>query len=408
MKKTNSKTNSWFWISILALVLFLIAPGQTLQAADEITIGYSGPLSGGAAKFGFNIQWGLELAADEINALGGATVGGKKYNVRVISMDDRFQAALAVNNAKRLVQKEGAKMVYNPNSGGIFALMAINENEKFIVGAYTTTQAVVTSGNKLLFKGPLPMQAYVHAFIEKAWAHGWKVCAMMPDAYEYGKIWSGLFEKAWKAKGGTITTTIPVDFMKTTDYYPMLTKALATKPDVLLLGSSSEPDAMQIRQARELGYKGGFILIERGKLDEIRAFVDNMETLNGCIGTTPLEMTPRDNVKPFAQKFRKKYGADKPLASELGISYANALIYVGAMVVAGTTTDVYKIMDAMLNKTKDVLALPFIKNNDPYGYTGAFPNGALKAKTYAIEVANGKYTECFLIDTPDHIYTAKE
>ncbi len=48
------------------------------------------------------------------------------------------------------------------------------------------------------------------------------------------------------------------------------------------------------------------------------------------------------------------------------------------------------------------------KNNDPYGYTGAFPNGALKAKTFGIEVANGKYTESFLIDTPDQIYTAKE
>jgi branched-chain amino acid transport system substrate-binding protein len=403
------KVKSFFGISILVIFSSLLSPGQILNAADDvITIGYSGPLSGGAAKFGFNIQWGLELAADEINALGGAPVGGKKFKVEVVSMDDRFQAALAVNNAKRLVHKDGARMVYNPNTGGIFALMAINEKEKFIVGAYTTTQNVVTAGNKLLFKGPLPMQAYVQAFTEKAWAHGWKSCAMMPDAYEYGKIWSGLFEKAWKAKGGTITTHIPVDFMKVTDYYPLLTKALATKPDVLLLGSSSEPDAMQIKQARELGYKSGFILIERGKLDEILAFVDKMDTLNGCIGSTPLELTPRNNVKPFAEKFRKKYGADKPLATELGISYANALIYVGSMVVAGTTTDVNRIMDAMLNKTQEVLSQPFIKNNDPYGYTGAFPNGALKAKTFGIEVANGKYTEPFVIDTPDAIYTAKE
>ena len=404
------KASLWFWFFVAAFMIFLIAPGQAVRAAEDdvITIGYSGPLSGGAAKFGLNIQWGLELAADEINALGGASVGGKKYKVRIVSMDDRFQAALTVNNAKRLVQQEGAKMVYNPNTGAIFALMAINEKEKFIIGAYTTTQAVVTSGNKLLFKGPLPMQAYVHSFVKKARAHGWKVCAMMPDAYEYGKIWSGLFKKEWEAKGGKITTHIPVDFMKTTDYYPMLTKALATKPDVLLLGSSSEPDAIQIKQARELGFKGGFILIERGKLDEIRAFADNMEILNGCIGSTPLELTPRDHVQSFADKFRKKYGADKPLATELGIAYANALIYVGSMMVAGTTTDVYKIMDAMLNKTKDVLALPFVKNNDPYGYTGAFPNGALKAKTYGIEVAKGHYTKPFVIDTPDALYTAKE
>jgi branched-chain amino acid transport system substrate-binding protein len=395
------------FVSILAVLFFL--PLQNARSADDvITVGYSGPLSGGAAKFGFNIQWGMELAADEINALGGVSVGGKKYKVRIVSMDDRFQAALAVNNAKRLVHAEGAKMVYNPNTGGIFALMAVNEKEKFIVGAYTTTQDVVTSGNKLLFKGPLPMKAYVHAFSEKAWAHGWKTCAMMPDAYEYGKIWGGMFQKAWQAKGGTITTLIPVDFMKVTDYYPLLTKALATKPDVILLGSSSEPDAMQIRQARELGFKGGFILIERGKLDEIRTFVDTMEILNGCIGSTPLELTPRANVKAFAEKFRKKYGADKPLATELGISYANVLIYVGAMVVAGTTTDVYKIMEALRQKTPDILALDFVKKNDPYGYTGAFSNGALKAKTYGIEVANGQYTESFVIDTPDAFYTAKE
>ena len=172
----------------------------------------------------------MELAADEINAFGGATVAGKKYKVRIVSMDDQFQAALAVNNAKRLVHDEGARMVFNPTSGGIFALMAINEKEKFIVGAYTTNQEVVTSGNKLIFHGPLPMKAYVHTFTEKAWAHGWKRCATMPDAYEYGKIWGGLFQKAWQAKGGTVTTLIPVDFMKTTDYYPLLTKALATQP----------------------------------------------------------------------------------------------------------------------------------------------------------------------------------
>ena len=64
------RTNSWFWISILALLLLLMAPGQTVRAADEITLGYSGPLSGGAAKFGFNhrmpeIQHAVWAAAQE-------------------------------------------------------------------------------------------------------------------------------------------------------------------------------------------------------------------------------------------------------------------------------------------------------------------------------------------------------
>ena len=135
--------------------------------------------------------------------------------------------------------------------------MAINEKENFIVAAYTTNQKCITSGNKLIFRGPPSLLVYVRNWADRAMAKGWKRCAMMPDAYDDGKIRSGLFQKSWEEKGGTITTNIPVHFMKVTDYYPLLTKALATNPDCILIGSSSEPDAMQIQQARELGFQNG-------------------------------------------------------------------------------------------------------------------------------------------------------
>ena len=131
------KVNFFGLVSILTLLFFSMAPLQLSRAAEDvIPIGYSGPLSGGGAQFGQNLKWGMELAADDINAIGGVTVAGKKYKVRIVSMDDQFQTALTVNNAKRLVHQEGAKMVYNPSSGGIFGLMAINEKENFIVGLH--------------------------------------------------------------------------------------------------------------------------------------------------------------------------------------------------------------------------------------------------------------------------------
>jgi branched-chain amino acid transport system substrate-binding protein len=179
--------------------------------------------------------------------------------------------------------------------------------------------------------------------------HGWKKCAMMPDAYDYGKLWSGLFEKYWKEKGGTITANIPVDFMKVSDYYPLLTKALATNPDCILLGSSSEPDAMQIQQARELGFKGGFLIIERGKLDEMEKFVKDKNVLNGTIGTAPVPFYPQANVKKFIQRCEKKYGKEPIVLHESSIPYAGVIQYLGAIQLAGTTTDVHKIMAAMKN-----------------------------------------------------------
>jgi branched-chain amino acid transport system substrate-binding protein len=399
MKKKNFLT----FVSILA-VLFLFLPIQAARSADDvITIGYSGPLSGGGAQFGQNLKWGLELAADDINALGGATVAGKKYKVRIVSMDDQFQTALTVNNAKRLVHQEGARMVFNPSSGGIFGLMAINEKENFIVGAYTTNQKCVTSGNKLIFRGPPSMLVYVQNWADRAMAKGWKKCAMMPDAYDYGKIWSGLFENYWKEKGGTITTNIPVDFMKVTDYYPLLTKALATQPDCILIGSSSEPDAMQIQQARELGFKGGFIIIERGKLEEMERIVTKMDALNGCIGVAPFMMYPGDNIKKLADKFHKKYGKDKIIVHETGIAYGNALGYVASIMVAGAPTDPQKIMKAMLSSEQ--YKIPFLKENDPYYTDYVYPNGAIKGKIFGVEVEGGKYSKPFPVAAPDWVYT---
>jgi branched-chain amino acid transport system substrate-binding protein len=156
-------------------------------------------------------------------------------------------------------------MIFNPSSGGIFGLMAINEKRKIHHLRLHDQPGLRDVSNTLIYRGPPSMLAYVHAWADRAMKkHGWKKCAMMPDAYDYGKLWSGLFEKYWKEKGGIITANIPVDFMKVSDYYPLLTKAIATNPDCILLGSSSEPDAMQIQQARELGFKGGFLIIERG------------------------------------------------------------------------------------------------------------------------------------------------
>jgi branched-chain amino acid transport system substrate-binding protein len=43
---------------------------------DVVNIGYSGPLSGGAANYGRNVQSGLQLAVAELNEAGGLEIRG--------------------------------------------------------------------------------------------------------------------------------------------------------------------------------------------------------------------------------------------------------------------------------------------------------------------------------------------
>lgn len=377
--------------SLILVVGFLVAGFcQPAMAKNTITIGFSGPLSGGAAQFGKNLKWGLEMAAEDINEMGGITVDGEKHTVRVVAMDDQFQTARTVENAKRLRYKENARFIVNPSTGGILGLMEINEKEGFIIGAYTTTHEVVTQGNSLIFRVPPPMMAYVTAGADVAREKGWERCAMMQGAYSYGEIWSALFQNYWESNGGKVVANLPIDFMRVTDYYPLLTKAISANPDVILLGSSSEPDAEQIKQARELGYEGGFLIIERGKLAEMASYLGGLEKLNKCVGIAPAPLYPYDAIQKLGKEFKDKYGEDKDFTHETALAYSNALIYLAGIQVAQTTKDVDAIMEAILDDQK-MAEVDWFTDMNPYPVQGITKNGAVRGVFWEAVIEDGEY-----------------
>ena len=59
----KSRMRKILW-GVTILFFFLSVP---VWGADVVKIGYSGPLSGGAAKYGKNSEAGLVMAMEEIN-----------------------------------------------------------------------------------------------------------------------------------------------------------------------------------------------------------------------------------------------------------------------------------------------------------------------------------------------------
>ena len=122
-------------------------------AQDLVKIGYTGPLSGGAALYGKNVVNGIEMAIKEINAAG-LEVAGKKVKLELVSLDDKYSPAEAAINARRLVQQYQTAAVFVPHSGGIYAMQAFNDQEKFLVMAYSSTSKITEVGNKLSIRIP--------------------------------------------------------------------------------------------------------------------------------------------------------------------------------------------------------------------------------------------------------------
>ncbi len=84
-------------IAVLLLNLLLFGAAQKV-----VTIGFSLPLTGGAAKEGTESRVGAELAAQYLNDAGGFEVGGENVTIKLVFEDDLCTPQGAVEAANRL------------------------------------------------------------------------------------------------------------------------------------------------------------------------------------------------------------------------------------------------------------------------------------------------------------------
>jgi len=85
---------------------------EPIWATDQtLDIGVSDALTGGAAVYGLPQANAVSMAAEEINAAGGITVGEDTYMLNVIAYDDKANPTEASNSVRKLLDRDGVKYV---------------------------------------------------------------------------------------------------------------------------------------------------------------------------------------------------------------------------------------------------------------------------------------------------------
>jgi branched-chain amino acid transport system substrate-binding protein len=380
---TSCRSKALKWIIGAASALVLAANGSSASAQDSVTIGFTGPLSGGAALYGKNTLTGLEMAAKEINQAGGFKVGDKTYTINVVALDDKYSPSEAAVNAKRLRTQYNAPVIFTPHSGGVFALQAFNEQDNFLIGAYTSVPKAADGSNKLTFRIPPSFLGYMDPFIKVTMGKSGKKLGMAGADHDYAKVWAQIFSEAWKKAGGTIVSESPMSYNKDTDFYSGVSRVLSASPDVMFVGGASEPTSLVIRQARELGFQGSFVVMDQAKLDEMARVLGGFEHLENAVGVLPLIYDQREGAHKFVERFRKEQGRDP--GSEISYNYASLNAVASAMQLAGTVSDSRAIRGKLDAAFK---ALPESKNPSPI--TGVDEKGGSNARLLVGVVKNGK------------------
>ncbi len=349
---------------------------------NTVNIGFSGPLSGPAAYYGENTLSGLEMAVDEINKEG-FEVDGKKYGVNLVTLDDQYLPNETGTNARRLVQENDTPIVFVPHSGGVFATQVFNEQEEFLIAAYTSEPKIMEQDNSLTLGIPPAYSAYPEAFTNYQMERFGKKIAMLPTSSQYGKDWTEALKPVWEENGGEVVFEGSIDFSKDTDFFSIVTKALSNNPDVLFVGGPSQPTALVIKQARELGFEGGFMLMDQAKIEEIEPVLGGLDQLEGTIGALPIIDSDAPGAEEFISQYKERF--DRIPTAEGAFNYQAMHVIVNAMSESGSVEDPTKIMESM---DTAIQSLPDEKM--VWHLTGIYNGGAFDWKPAIGAVEDGK------------------
>jgi branched-chain amino acid transport system substrate-binding protein len=328
-------------ITLLPLIGFVWAAAVTAQT-DTLKIGVVSALSGPGSEWGLAQDGSVKIAAMEVNAKGGLKVGNKTYKIEVISYDDQYKAALAVTAATRLIEQDKVKIIVGPmGSAATLAVKPLFEQNKIlaIIGAYS--EKALDKDTKYSFRGfPTTIEygTQIVAWLKKN-RPGLKTVAELEANDETGWASQRLLKGYYENEGYKFVSSELFE-RNLKDFQPVLTRILATKPDIIELGSIPSATAgLIVRQARELGFKGQFVKIGGPGVPQLVAAAGK-EFSEGLIGYTAADVTEK-YYKDLEAKYAKVL--KPPMGEFVVYFYDQVNMLLNAIQAAGTVEDTDKI-----------------------------------------------------------------
>lgn len=329
----------------------LLGLSVAAQAQDIVKIGVPAIQSGPMATYGANFNNGVAVAVNEINEGGGLTIGGKNYKVQAVFCDTQADSAKAAACGRRLASQDHVAAMVMATSIETFPILGFNATSTppFLVVSSSASNKLVEANNPLVarywFNTYSYMPGLTQRFQELLSAEGKKnqKISIMQSEDEFGKAWSDTLSAGWKKAGGEIAS-LSTWTLGTTDFYPQLSSLLRAQPDLVAVPGTCSVIAPIIKQGRELGFKGDFIVDLACDHVELSKFV-KPELYRGSYFFGSNWSIDSTGNKAFKERYAKVSKAEPTVISADG--YGQFMWVAKAMEKAGTSTDAKAIRAAL-------------------------------------------------------------
>ena len=245
---------------VVALLVAAFAFPAAAFGADTIRIGFNIPITGDVPKIGEMSKNAAEMLKDKINKAGGLDVGGKKYQLEFIYVDNESKPESAVNAALKLIEGEKVLAMVGPQASGraIPAGEVANNNKTLMISPWGTNPKITQDRPFVFracfldsFQGPVAAKFATNELKAKTTA------VLFAVDQDYSKGIAEFYKQAFeKLNGAGSVKAFETFTTKDVDFSAQLTKIIAAKPDVLFVPQYYNEVPLIVKQARELGFKG--------------------------------------------------------------------------------------------------------------------------------------------------------
>jgi branched-chain amino acid transport system substrate-binding protein len=313
----------------------------------KLVVGLDVPQTGPYSDQGQDQLRAYRLAIEEINAKGG--VMGMPIEETV--GDDQTKAPVAVDNARRMIERDGAVMITGGSSTGTaIAVSGLCQEKKTIFMATLTHGDETTDAN-----------CHYHTFRRYNNAHmsAQALAKTLLTKYGTGKWFHITADYAWghsvyenltavvEPKGAKTLNNVLLP-LGTTDFSSALSQAQAAKPDVLVITEFGKDMVNALNQSAQFGLtKSAKILVPLADEYMAKGAGDNFDNV---VTTAPFywkhhaEKSPA--AKAFVAAFSKKYGV--PPSNGAECAYTNMYQWKAGVERAGSL-DPKKFIEKMEN-----------------------------------------------------------
>ncbi len=279
----------------------LLAAAPRAWAAETVTVGVSGPLTGPNAQYGAQWKASFDLAIAEVKAAGGPAI---EYVFEDSQSDPRQSVAIAQKfvNDPRIIMEIG-----DFSSTASMAASPIYQRGRLVQFGMTNSHPDFTKGGDYMWSSSISQAEEQPNLADYAIAGlGMSKLAVLHLNTDWGTTSKTLFVKAAEVKGAQVVATegfLPSE----RDFRSTLVRIRGAQPNGIILEAYYADAAVIARQVRELGLKQPIAAV--GSVYSPKLLELGGDAVNGIYTQAQFfPDDPRPEVQGFVKAFVAKYG----------------------------------------------------------------------------------------------------